>query len=588
MDKNWLMKNHYFLSKRRLINTVMDKNIILIDFFDTLVFRYVHSDQIFQQWENAILYRFNLNDRIKQGELVRVRHRITSNLKSSYEEPPYNKVIEGVYNIFKSSFDINLSEFISISQEIDIAIEIGCQYGNKHLINFLKECKSLGKKIYIVSDFYLPVGCYSDFLINAGCNDLIDGIFVSESCNKKKSTGNLYSYVLQKLDIKANECVMFGDSQHSDVMQAQKNGIKGLWYFPLKHKIWTNFNKICKVNFCNYIFSFLSKRLYKETMFDEYALILYYFVQKLLQEAKQDNVHKLVFLSRGGYLLKIFTDSYIKYNHIKNIKTDYAYVSRKVCLNPEKGSLVEKYLKQFLDTNKRLVTVDEGWYCHSQQSISKHLNIPTLGYYLGTRGKDNMNGYAECIRKGILFDNNINDNVHSKFYGIFCTNCSMYEQMLTSPEGSVITYIESDGIIKPVLKENEIEKELYMEIIKEWQKRMILIMNSLCVWNFDKPVNEKVLVKMILRTSLFANYERCELLKRLDRDMVNNFQETKQKHKTVKDVKINYVDLILNPDMYLGMLCKLQRRIYNKLVLNFCYKCLAQLFATYIRLLKRF
>ena len=586
MDKNMILKNYYFLPKKIMVEKVKNKKVVFVDFFDTLVFRHIHSTQVFEQWEKAIIYRLNLENQVKKGELVKARHLATTNLYSIYEEPPYNKVIEEVYKI--NNLKIDLNEFISISRETDIAVEIGCQYANNHLIQFLKECKILGKKIYIISDFYLPLESYSDFIVNAGCENLIDGIFVSEFCNKKKSTGNLFRYVLENLGLNADECVMFGDSKHSDVLQARKNGIEAFWYFPLKHKIWTNYSRICKVDFSNNIFSFLSKRLYKDTMFDEYVLILYYFVQKLLNESKKDKACRLTFLSRGGYLLKTFTDCYIKFNRVENIKTDYAYVSRKVCLYPEKDSLVERYLRQFLDSNKRLVTVDEGWYCHSQQSITKCLDIPTLGYYLGTRGKENMDGYSDCKRKGILFDIDPFNKKKSRLYGVFCTNCSMYEQMLTSPEGSVIAYTENNGIIKPVLKENDIERELYDDLIADWQRRMLLLMKSLCVWNLGNSVNEKLLARMILRTSLFANNKRCEFLNRLDGDMVDNCKETKQTHKTVKDVKVNYIDLILHPDAYLGMVCKLQRRIYKSNSLNLCYKFFALLFAIYTRLLKRF
>lgn len=92
---------------------------------------------------------------------------------------------------------------------------------------------------------------------------------------------------------------------------------------------------------------------------------------------------------------------------------------------------------------------------------------------------------------------------------------------------------------------------------------------------------------MILKTSLFANSERCQLLQRLDGDMINNYGNTKQIAKGLSDVHIDFIKLLRYPDMYIGMVCKIQRKIYNKRILNFIYKGVASCFYIYIRLIKR-
>lgn len=64
--------------------------------------------------------------------------------------------------------------FVDSSLNIDISVEIGCQYGNLAIINMLRREKKRGKKILLVSDFYLPVSAYQDFLVNIQCQDLFD------------------------------------------------------------------------------------------------------------------------------------------------------------------------------------------------------------------------------------------------------------------------------------------------------------------------------------------------------------------------------------------------------------------------------
>lgn len=578
-------KNYWYSYMPILMKRTEGKKAIMVDFFDTVIFRRIHSSQIYNQWAKALIRRLGLNQ-IKHDEIINKYYQARSELKIKYDEPPFRDVISLLYDKLKDKIIVDKEKFISACLETNVAVELGCQYVNTHLIKFLKRAKARGQRIYIVSDFYLPASAYNDFLVNARCENIFDGIFISETCNRTKSNGNIYPYVLQQIGLNAKDCIMLGDSKTSDVIQARKNGIESLWYFPLSHKICTNISKVFKLNYSRRIAKKQANYLYENTLFDEYALILFFFAKKLIETAISDSVKRFIFVSRGGYFLKRVVDEYLRNLNIRDIHTDYCYISRKVCLADDKKdiTLLKEYLEPFID-NGKLVIIDEGWYCHSQQSISKNLNIPTLGYYLGVRGKDK--GYLNCERKGILFDFYGNSNKPSKYYGIFCTNCSMYEQMLTSREGSVKGYDKTDIGLTPILKENEVEIKLYDEIIGHWQNRMLQIIKGLCVWTFNQDISEKLLARTILRTSLFANNKRCKFLKRLDGDMINNFGNIAQKSKGLADVHINIIDLLLHPDMYLGMICKVQRRIYDKKILNIIYWCFALCYYMYIRLLKR-
>ncbi|WP_285815461.1 HAD hydrolase-like protein [Phocaeicola sartorii] len=451
----------------------------------------------------------------------------------------------------------------------------------------LKWSKKSGLKIYVVSDFYLPATCYNDFLLNAGCDGLIEDVFVSESINLTKRKGSLYPYVLEKTGALAEECVMIGDSRYSDVYMAEKNGIEGLWYFPLGHKIRTNISRKLKTDYSKNIFKSLSDYLYNNTCFEEYAFVIYSFAVKLFGYAKGDSVKKMAFLSRGGYFLKQAVDTYLSFFGIDDISTLYCYNSRKACFkakdSDEDRRLLYEYLKDFMDVD-RLVMVDEGWYCHSQQFIGKYLNLSTIGYYLGTRGTEKIDGGS---RRGVVF-NMDTDGRHSRLYGVFCTNCSMYEQMLTSSEGSVQGYEFTSSGIEPVLKENNTESELYHNVIERWQKRMLLTIKGLCAWNVGCDINDKKLAKMILRTSLFAGRERCEFLNLIDKSLVDNCKGGLQTHKNLKDVKISIGDFVVNPDMYLGQICKLQRKIYTNWFYNILYTIAAAGYYCYVRIVKWF
>lgn len=184
-------------------------------------------------------------------DIVALRHRAHHLVGEKYEEAPYGQTMETLYDLLNEhvKFLVDKQSFVDSSLNIDISVEIGCQYGNLAIINMLRREKKRGKKILLVSDFYLPVSAYQDFLVNIQCQDLFDKVYISESCNHTKASGSMYDYVLTENGIQPDEVVMIGDSKHADVKMAKAHGMDAIWYFPLKHKIWTNFSRITKRDF---------------------------------------------------------------------------------------------------------------------------------------------------------------------------------------------------------------------------------------------------------------------------------------------------------------------------------------------------
>ncbi len=70
--------------------------------------------------------------------------------------------------------------------------------------------------------------------------------------------------------------------------------------------------------------------------------------------------------------------------------------------------------------------------------------------------------------------------------------------------------------------------------------------------------------------------------------MIDNGNGSIQHAKTFTDVHIDCWDIIVNPEMYLGMVCKLQRKIHNSVILNLVYRIAAICLYVYVRILNRF
>lgn len=580
---------------------------IFVDYFDTTCFRHIHSSQIYLQWAKVLKTKFPILASLSDEKLVEMRHKAHHMNGEHFYEKPYHQTMEDLYSLLSDQVKLaeSCSSFVESSLNIDVSVEIGCQYGNQKIISMLRKEKAKGKQIFLVSDFYLPMEAYHDFLVNLQCEDLFDKVYVSESFNKTKAHGDLYDYILKENSIKADEVVMIGDSTHSDMKMAREHGLHSIWYFPLRHKLWTNFSRLTKRDFSN---SQLKKRfheLFHHSTFAEYAIPLYYFSGKLSDEMKPNmgGQIELNFLARGGFFMKKAYDAYQKLvvPLSEIIKTHYFLNSRKVVFLAKDAykkidgsdetdfTLQKDYLLAHSDHGK-FYMVDEGWYNHSQQMLTEMLNIETFGYYIGSCRKEKLQYDDRCHRKGLLFEMRDDNKTLSPFFGIFCTNRSMYEQLLSAPHGSVRKYKSlKDGEVQVEEKYEDKEKYIYDTYTRKLQDLMLVNVKGLTAWNIDNHISLRLLSRLLLKSALFNSRKRCRFLNDLDRNMVDNCGGNQSfQVKGIKDVRINVVELLLHPANYLGMLAKVQRKIVDKSYLMPPYYILASFAYFYIRLLNLF
>lgn len=580
---------------------------IFVDYFDTTCFRHIHSSQIYLQWAKVLKTKFPILASLSDEKLVEMRHKAHHMNGEHFYEKPYHQTMEDLYSLLSDQVKLaeSCSSFVESSLNIDVSVEIGCQYGNQKIISMLRKEKAKGKQIFLVSDFYLPMEAYHDFLVNLQCEDLFDKVYVSESFNKTKAHGDLYDYILKENSIKADEVVMIGDSTHSDMKMAREHGLHSIWYFPLRHKLWTNFSRLTKRDFSN---SQLKKRfheLFHHSTFAEYAIPLYYFSGKLSEEMKPNmgGQVELNFLARGGFFMKKAYDAYQKLVMPLSeiIKTHYFLNSRKVVFLAKDAykkmdgsdetdfTLQKDYLLAHSDHGK-FYMVDEGWYNHSQQMLTEMLNIETFGYYIGSCRKEKLQYDDRCHRKGLLFEMRDDNKTLSPFFGIFCTNRSMYEQLLSAPHGSVRKYKSlKDGEVQVEEKYEDKEKYIYDTYTRKLQDLMLVNVKGLTAWNIDNHISLRLLSRLLLKSALFNSRKRCRFLNDLDRNMVDNCGGNQSfQVKGIKDVRINVVELLLHPANYLGMLAKVQRKIVDKSYLMPPYYILASFAYFYIRFLNLF
>lgn len=100
---------------------------------------------------------------------------------------------------------------------------------NDDSLKIIKKLKDIGYKQYAITNGTKKV--QERKLKLSGIQEILDGIFISDSIGYEKPDINFFHYVLKKIDnYKKSEILIIGDSLSSDIKGANNIGIQSCWY----------------------------------------------------------------------------------------------------------------------------------------------------------------------------------------------------------------------------------------------------------------------------------------------------------------------------------------------------------------------
>ena len=291
---------------------------IFVDLFDTIIFRHVHPFEIIKIWADRIRPYFQIkcdNESLYRIRMDSIPKNPNGPLSYTYQEWMFELFIR-LKNSDLISPNVSFEIFFNLTLELEEIIEKKSQFPNTEIVEKLKILKNAGKKIYVVSDFYLPKASVVQFLDNLSLKNFFDEVFVSCEFGMTKASGLLYPAILEKLVLKGSEVFMIGDNYHSDCVNSRKHGLGN---FHIRNK----YNSLPRKIFARLFTPSTSRRNFLaacneyeracrrgEFHFSEYALAYYFFTDKLFRKLKQRGTQNIFFLSREGFLLKKFFEIY--------------------------------------------------------------------------------------------------------------------------------------------------------------------------------------------------------------------------------------------------------------------------------------
>ncbi|WP_288700655.1 HAD family hydrolase [Blautia obeum] len=312
-------------------NQIKNFSVVSFDLYDTLVNRNVaNPEDVFDLVEEIYNKKVVFENRISDFKERRVYA-----YNVAYEKLKASCYIDDIYNELLEYDDTTKSILKMIEMEIESKICVP----NNEVIELFEYAKSIGKRIIIISDMYLPMNVIQDIL--SSCN--IQGyekLYISCEYKMSKTDGRLYDICCKELGVKTRDILHFGDGLKNDYIRAKMKGIHvsrvinniHLDYhnsrdFSNKEKLYYEIQQKFIKNHINLV----KEDSVLQLGFSVFAPLVVGFCEWLHVEIQNKRINKIFFLAREGLIFKSIYE--ILYPKDKCIKK-YLYVSRKSLIQP--------------------------------------------------------------------------------------------------------------------------------------------------------------------------------------------------------------------------------------------------------------
>ncbi|MDR6234274.1 hypothetical protein [Pseudomonas oryzihabitans] len=323
-------------------------DVIFVDFFDTLVERGCHPESIKRYWCSVIIDLFNIGLSASQLYIERIKAEEKLCQQSSKQgfsqEFRYDDMLFLLHNLLTCRGLINRAQdflsFANVCLEIEESLEIKFQKPVQSAIKKLRAEMKKGKKIYVLSDFYLSKKSLVKFIKHHGFFDIVTDVEVSSETLLTKRGGRAYEYIAKKLDLNRSDVkkIMFGDNLHSDVLAPKEHGFLS-YHLPNSCHIEVFNDKKARV-LIERIKALISEEAFD---FSWVSCAIYLFIRRLYWRLKADNVKDVYFFAREGEFLKKLFDKYqeslFSNLGLSKITSHYVLVSRRSTYLPSLNSL---------------------------------------------------------------------------------------------------------------------------------------------------------------------------------------------------------------------------------------------------------
>lgn len=391
------MTHHAFFASHKIIRELNETlasqptTHVLCDIFDTIILRRVHPEYVKKLVS------------LKLGDLFDIPHQQLYILRAQLEEKIcqrnaaagydlefcYDKFLAEYFDILSDYCGIqantSLDQFIDLYKTYELSIEKNVQFYDQAIVDWLRDVKQQGKKVILVSDFYMSATDIKALLAAKDLANIYDDIVVSSDQLITKRSGKLYHYLLEHHYISAaNTTMMLGDNHAADYQMALAHQIRSVLLD--RSQIKNHYQQQANLANNKKDFNQAAEGLIHTSgasVFPEFFITCYAFIDRLFKLCVRRNIKQLYFLSREGLLLKqlfdVYQAYYLKARPELAVQSHYLLASRRstaaASLKPLAQEKFETLFRQYADISLHDFSASYGFDLQRMQQISKKLDI---------------------------------------------------------------------------------------------------------------------------------------------------------------------------------------------------------------------
>ncbi len=301
----------------KILKLVDKCDVVSFDVFDTLLFRNIYKPtDLFKILEKE----FN----IENLENIRKESEIKSRVSENNGETNYDLIYKEMEN------KISDKTIIEKIKNRELELEEEFLVINPFMKKIYDYCIKKNKKVFFISDMYLPHNFIKKILENVGYSSF--KLYVSCDNMKTKGSGDLFKYVQKENNLNYSKWLHIGDNKHSDYDIPISLGMKAFNYINIREKSKikgepeTIEESILRGIQNNYLYNSDTKS-YWEQFGVLYASPIYYGFTNWLYNLTHESKNILYFLARDGYIIQKTYDIFNKMLGTSK-ETKYLYSSR--------------------------------------------------------------------------------------------------------------------------------------------------------------------------------------------------------------------------------------------------------------------
>lgn len=328
-----------------------NKEAVSFDIFDTLLVRRIHDPDLVKLPVARYIaglaaaqdHHWNWLKVQSRRDTIEQVHRAATGMKYVDHEACYPVFMrELLKEIFQNRYDESLLEKVTA---YEMAMENSMLVPRKMLVDWLEELAADGKRIFLISDMYLPSSHLQKLIEHAGVLHLIEAVISSADTFLAKASGKAYPMIAEKYSVRPEAWLHIGDNPFSDGLRAGEAGLEAM----IIHDPGEDQRKSIVKRYYNYSDGrpFWRGRALQQLMaplegenppvsplytegYNFIGPLVGIFVQQVAELCRKNQITKVFFLSREGWTFKRYWEQAAPFLFPATDlpETEYLYVSR--------------------------------------------------------------------------------------------------------------------------------------------------------------------------------------------------------------------------------------------------------------------